>query len=163
MSTTNGGAPTARRVARYAAFCGIGAGLAAQAMLLLAAKAEGKALARPFNATSHWLHGEQAGRHARADLAHTGTGVATNQAAAMFWGTLFALHLANRPRHGNAEILRDAAVMGVIASVIDYGLIPKRLTPGWELALGKTSVALTMAAVALGLGLGGIAARNMDG
>jgi len=152
----------ARRAVFYGMSCGIGAGLAVHAMLILAARAEGKPLARPFNATSHWFHGQGAGRLDAADLRHTGVGLATNQAAAMFWGSLFGLYLSSCPRHGNGRIMRDAAMMGAIASVVDYGLMPKRLTPGWELALGKTSVGLSMVAMAVGLGLGGMAARDME-
>jgi len=147
-------------LARLAAWCGIGAGIASQAMLLAAALAEGRNPVRPINATSHWLGGAEAGRRDGVDLRHTGLGALTNQSAALFWGTLFAIHLARNPARGNAEILRDAAVMGIIAATVDYGLIPRRLTPGWELALSRTSVALAMAATALGLGLGGIAARS---
>jgi hypothetical protein len=150
------------RVARYAAFCGVGAGLASQAMLLAAALAEGEPVARPINATSHWLWGQKAGRHRGFDLRHTAVGAATNQSAAMFWGTIFALHLARKKDAGFAGIARDAALMGVIASAVDYGLMPKRLTPGWELALSKRSVALAMTATAAGLGLGGMAARAME-
>lgn len=132
-------------------------------MLLAAALAEGEPVSRPVNATSHWLWGESAGRRNGFDLRHTLVGAATNQFAAMFWGTLFGLHLARKPNAGFAEIARDAAVLGAIASAVDYGLIPKRLTPGWELALSRPSVALTMAATAAGLGLGGAAARVLEG
>jgi hypothetical protein len=167
MRKTNGksaGAKPARtwRTLRYAAFCGAGAGLASQAMLLAAALAEGQPLARPINATSHWLHGRRAGQVRGADMRHTALGAATNQSAALFWGTLFGIHLSRTERAGPAKIARDAALMGVIAAVIDYGLIPRRLTPGWELSLSKTSVALTMAATAAGLGLGGMAARALE-
>jgi hypothetical protein len=80
----------------------------------------------------------------------------------MFWGAIFGLHLARKQDATFGEIARDAALMGVIASAVDYGLMPKRLTPGWELALSKTSVALAMAATAAGLGLGGMAARALE-
>ena len=131
-------------------------------MLLAAALAEGQPVVRPINATSHWLNGDRAGQVRRADLRHTAVGAATNQSAALFWGTLFALHLSRKEQLETATIARDAALMGVIASVVDYGLIPRRLTPGWELSLSKTSVGLTMAAMALGLGLGGLAARALE-
>lgn len=155
----HGSSPDFRRMARHALFCGIGAGLASQAMLLAAALAEGRHPVRPINATSHWLWGPRAGQTDSIDLRHTAVGVLTNQSAALFWGTLFGLHLARRPDRSGPGIIAQAAVMGVIASVVDYGLIPKRLTPGWELALSRRSVALAMAATALGLGLGGLAAR----
>lgn len=147
------------RAARHAAWCGLGAGLASQAMVMAAAVAEGESPVRPINATSHWLWGPEAGRQRRLDLKHTGVGALTNQGAALFWGALFGLHLSRHPHHDTATILREAALMGLVASVVDYGLIPRRLTPGWELALSRRSVALGMAAMALGLGLGGLAAR----
>ena len=151
-----------QRVGRYALFCGLGAGLAVHTALLVAARAEGRPLARPFNATGHWLHGQKAGRRNTFDMPHTGVGLATNQAAAMFWGAMFGLYLANARNRGKAIVLRDAAAMGAIASAVDYGLMPKRLTPGWELALSRTSTGLTMAAMALGLAIGGMAARAME-
>jgi hypothetical protein len=155
-------APDPWRAVRYAVFCGAGAGLASQAMLLAAARAEGVPASRPINATSHWLWGERAGRQKGFDLRHTVVGALTNQSAAMFWGTVFGLYLLKTRDAGPARIARDAALMGAIAAVIDYGLIPRRLTPGWELALSKTSVGLAMAATAAGLGLGGMAARTLE-
>ena len=162
MRKRNGISGGAWRALRYAAFCGAGAGLASQAMLLAAALAEGQPVVLPINATSHWLNGDRAARVRRADLRHTALGAATNQSAALFWATLFGLHLARKKEAGPAVIARDAALMGVIAGVVDYGLIPRRLTPGWELSLSRTSVALAMAAMALGLGLGGMAARATE-
>ncbi|MFN4140346.1 hypothetical protein [Aestuariivirga sp.] len=150
------------RAARYAVFCGAGAGIASQVFLAFAARATGQSVWRPINATSHWVWGERAGQERGADLAHTGVGLATNQAAALFWGTLFGLYLARRQSRNEAETLRDAAVMGLIASTLDYGILPRRLTPGWELALGNGGAALGMAATALGLGLGGIAAQKSE-
>lgn len=150
------------RMLRYAALCGLSAGLTSQLALLLAAKAEGTPPARPINATSHWLWGDREARRDDVDLAHTGVGLLTNQSAAMFWGAIFGLHLGSKPPHDAGDILREAALMGVIASVVDYGVMPKRLTPGWELALSRKSVALGMAATALGLGLGALAARASE-
>lgn len=147
------------RAMRHAAWCGLGAGLASQAAVMMAAAAEGQSPLKPVNATSHWLWGDEAGHYSRADLKHTAVGAATNQGAALFWGALFGLHLARHPHHDTARILKEAALMGLVATAVDYGLIPRRLSPGWELALSRRSVALGMAAMALGLGLGGLAAR----
>ena len=145
---------------RYALACGVGAGLMSNAALMVAAPLEGRPLAQPFNATSHWLWGQRAARRTDASASHTGTGVATNFAASMFWGSLFAAHLAMRPRHSTGEVLRDAALLGAAASIVDFGLVPKRLTPGWELALPPRSVAFTMGATALGLALGALMVRR---
>jgi hypothetical protein len=125
-----------------------------------AARLEGKSAWRPLNATSHWLQGQAAGRRSEADLSHTSVGAATNQAAAMFWGAIFGAYLANRPQHSNARILRDSFVMAAIAGAFDYGLMPRRLTPGWELAVSKRAVVMTLGAMAVGLAAGGMAARR---
>ena len=48
------------------------------------AKAEGKGAAQPTNATSHWLLGEEAGSYRGVDVAHTGLGLVTHYASALF-------------------------------------------------------------------------------
>jgi len=50
-------------------------------------------------------------------------------------------------------------VMSAIAAVIDYGAMPKRLTPGWELVLSKGSITVTYVAMALGLTAGALIAH----
>lgn len=49
-----------------------------------------------------------------------------------------------------------AAAFGttVLAALVDYGLVPKRLTPGWELALPKSDLAAAYMAMGIGLALG---------
>src|SRR5687767_10281934 len=85
-----------RDVARYALYCGTGAGLASNAALVIAARAEDRSAWRPLNATSHWLWGQSAGSRATPDMPHTLTGIATNQAASMFWGAIFGSWLASQ-------------------------------------------------------------------
>ncbi len=144
----------------YAISCGLGAGLMSTAAVMLLARAEGRNSLRPVNASSHWLWGPRAGQRRDASLSYTGTGAATNMAASMFWGTIFGSYLANRPPLSTPQMLRDAAAMGMIAGAVDYGLMPKSLTPGWELALSKRSVAIGLGATALGLALGGLLAQQ---
>jgi len=130
------------------------ASLATTAALAALAKTEGKGALQPTNSTSHWLHGEEAGRVDRADAAHTLVGYGTHHASAFFWALPFEAWLAARPPRSTGELFRDAAVMAGIAATVDYGLVPKRLTPGWEEVLSKRSIAVTFAAMALGLAAG---------
>jgi hypothetical protein len=111
---------------------------------------------QPINATSHWLHGDDAGKVKDIDVKHTGTGVATHHGACIFWATLFETLRAATPHAGPARIARDAVTVATIAAVVDYGLVPKRLTPGWEEPLPIRSVAGGFAGLALGLALGGM-------
>jgi hypothetical protein len=125
------------------------------------AKIEGKSSFQPTNSTSHWLHGDAAGGHEGADLIHTAVGLATHHASALFWALPFEAWLASRPPRSSVELLRDAAVMSAIAGVVDYGIMPKRLTPGWELTLSKGSVVGAFASLAIGLAAGAMVSKEV--
>jgi len=144
-----------------AAITGTVAGVVSTAALATLANAEGKSAPQPTNSTSHWLHGDDAAREQRIDLAHSAVGFATHQASAVFWALPFQAWLASRPQRSNIELLRDAAVMSSIAAAFDYGVTPKRLTPGWELTLSKKSMVAAFASLALGLATGAIVTRHV--
>ena len=131
----------------------------ALALMLLGAK-EGQGGLRPLNATSHWLHGTAAGRRRQADLAHTVTGLVTHHLATMFWSLLLEKLLGPRKRT-LPELALAGAATSVLAAVVDYGLVPRRLSPGWELALSRKSMAGAFAAMAAGLTAGAFAAREL--
>jgi hypothetical protein len=149
------------RQTRYMLLCGAGAALGSVAAIMVLAKAEGRPALGPVNASSHWLWGDEAGRSSEADLAHTGIGGATNIGAGLMWGGLLGAHLQRR-RPSPTGIVRDGMVMGAIAALLDYGLLPRRLSPGWELVLSGRSVVLGMAGMVAGAVLGGLAARATD-
>jgi hypothetical protein len=126
------------------------------AVLGVLAKAEGSDPVQPINATSHWLHGDQSGKITAIDAKHTGTGLATHHGACVMWASLFETLRAASPGAGLTRIARDAATVSIIAAIVDYGLVPKRLTPGWEEPLPIRSVAGGFAGLALGLTIGGM-------
>src|SRR5215212_10523129 len=92
----------------------------------------------PLNAVSHILWGDRAAFVEEFTTKHTVTGVALNSAAVTSWAALYEL-LASRTRPSRAskqsELARStmlgSAVAG-IAYVVDYYLVSKRLTPGFE-------------------------------
>jgi hypothetical protein len=59
------------RIGLSALVTGTVASVVSTAALALVAKAEGKDALQPTNATSHWLHGDEAARHEELDAAHT--------------------------------------------------------------------------------------------
>lgn len=140
---------------------GTAASLATTATLALLARAEHKGLAQPTNSTSHWLHGETAGSVRDVDLSHTLVGYATHHASSVFWALLF--EALNGRRSGSAATLGNAAIVSAVAATVDYGTMPKRLTPGWESVLGKRSIAATFAAMAVGLAAGALVDRRLRG
>jgi hypothetical protein len=147
---------------RYILFSGVGAALASLGAVSALAWAEGRPAMAPINASSHWLWGDdEAGQDGEVDIARSGVGWATNIAAALMWGGLFGAYL-HRARPGPARTIRDGAVLGAAAGLLDYGLLPRRLSPGWELAVSGRSVVLSMAAMAAGAALGGLVAQATD-
>jgi hypothetical protein len=61
------------------------------------------------------------------------------------WAAIFERWLARQPQHTPLLIIRDAAAMSAIAAAVDYGITPKRATPGWEEVLSRAPSAGPMA------------------
>src|SRR5829696_4182575 len=99
------------QVAASALITGTVASLVSAAALAALARLERKGASQPVNATSHWLHGDQAATVREADLAHTGVGAATHHASALFWAAPFEAWQHTRPARTTNELVRDAAVM----------------------------------------------------
>lgn len=142
------------RIILSALISGTAASLVSTAVLSLLARAEGKSTYQATNATSHWLHGDAAASYSEADVAHTVVGYATHHASALFWALPFQVLLEARPPRNELELLQYACVMSAIAAVVDYGVVPRRVTPGWELVLSKRSMVATYGATAIGLAAG---------
>ena len=149
------------RIAISALISGTAASLVSTAALALLARAEGKAASQATNATSHWINGDGAARRWDADAPHTLVGYGIHHASALFWALPFQIWLAARPPLTGLELLRHASIISAIAAAVDYGVVPKRLTPGWELVLSKRSMLATYGATALGLAAGAWLAQNI--
>ncbi|MBS3650981.1 hypothetical protein KEU06_20415 [Pseudaminobacter sp. 19-2017] len=158
-------APSRRELkdtALAATIAGTIANLAVTATLGALARGQGKSPLQPINATSHFFEGPQAGKVKEADLRHTGTGFLTNHAASIFWALPLQL-LISQSRQTTGRTVAGAALVSGLAALVDYGLMPKRLTPGWEHALPARSVAIGFGALAVGLAAGSLIARRMMG
>lgn len=154
METPTNGIRDWTAPATRALLTGTVAGLAAAAALALLAKAEGKGVLQPINATSHWLHGDEAARCDQLDARHTLIGFVTHYASAVFWALPFEFWRARRRSSAVGTLLSGACMTSAVAAAVDYGITPKRLTPGWELVLGKRSLLVTYGVLALGLASG---------
>ena len=127
--------------------------LAAAAVTLVASLATRRATgssAAALNATSHFLWGERAARQDDYSAKYTATGFVANFGASVFWALFYEV-LGRRRRRGLARALRDGALVSALAYVVDYHVVPKRLTPGFELRLPRTALSAVYAALALGL------------
>lgn len=139
------------------------AGLFSAAVLLATGKRETGSAVAPVNAESHWLWGDESLRENRPTLRHTVVGIVTHQLSTVFWATLYALVRGNRKAvHAVPEALLGGIATSAAAAAIDYTLMPKRLTPGFEHRLSTESMIGVFAAIAAGIALGAVLLRDRD-
>jgi hypothetical protein len=86
-------------------------------------------------------------------------GYIIHHASAVFWAVLFEGITSERER-STGKLARNAAAVMATAGLLDYGLLPKRLTPGFERVLSTRSTIIGFAGLAAGFVIGGIPARR---
>ncbi|WP_149195658.1 hypothetical protein [Luteimonas suaedae] len=119
---------------------------------------DGGALASGTNATSHWFWGETARYRDAPSLRHTLLGYAIHHASSVFWACGFERLAGRRARP--ARIAAAAGLTAALAYVVDYHVVPRRLTPGFERHLPASGMLATYVAFAVGLCLGSRACRR---
>jgi len=127
---------------------GSAASITTTVTLALLARAQGRHPVQPVNSTSHWYLGEAAGRSRALDLPHTLGGYLTHHAASVFWATAFEAVRALRPRRAPVG---EALAISALAALVDYAVVPKRLTPGWEKVVTPRAIALAYGVMAVSL------------
>lgn len=106
----------------------------------------------PLNAVAHCIWPVEAMKEQRLSARLTGTGALIHWGASIFWGTLFETLLRKR-RSPPARIIRIAAVTAATAYVVDYHVVPKRITPGFEAHMPRRSFLPVYVALGAGLAL----------
>ncbi len=100
----------------------------------------GNAIA-PINAISHIAWDDEAFEAKSLDLKHSVVGLAINDSAMISWGVIFeAMRAFTKSRESVAKTVGCASVLAILAWVIDYKIVPPRLTPGVEAHLSKRSI-----------------------
>ena len=124
--------------------------------LAVLGKVEGNSAAGPINAVSHILWGEEAAHTDERDVAHTLAGATLNAAAITLWA---GLHEWLMPRDRKPEVARavsSGVLVATVAYVVDYHVVPKRLTPGFEKRLSGRALAGIYATLAISLAVGSL-------
>jgi hypothetical protein len=151
------------RTLREGLVSGTLAGVMSAVVLLVRGKRETGSAVAPVNAESHWLWGDESLREQRATWRHTLTGIVTHQLSTVFWATLYALVRGRRQAVRSVpQALLGGIVTSAAAAAIDYTLVPKRLTPGFEHRLSTGSMVGVFAAIAGGIALGALLLRDRD-
>lgn len=120
----------------------------------------GSALA-PINASSHVIWGEEAAQVETITARHTLPGLMINIGAGFFWAFTFQkLFGASADRRGTATALAGGAATAALAYTLDYKLLPRRLSPGWEQRISKRSLLMSLGAMGLAIGIGSALSRR---
>ncbi|HEY4530736.1 MAG TPA: hypothetical protein VIG97_10500 [Luteimonas sp.] len=107
------------------------------------------ATAAGTNAASQWFWYPRARHVDRPSLRYTAVGYGVHHASSLLWGTAFE---ALRPREATAPgraVRASAVALG--AYVVDYHVVRRRLSPGFENRIGAAGVLAAYSVFALGL------------
>jgi hypothetical protein len=127
------------------------------------ARKEGASAWVPLNDVTHTIWPDEAQRASNLSVRHTLFGFAIHTAASIFWAAGYDVLRAPRERPAPRRDAATAAAIAATAWCVDYHVVPKRLTPGFEAHLSKRSLAWVYGALALGLFAGACASRARDG
>lgn len=131
------------------------AAVATTAATVVCGAIENRSPAGALNAISHIFWGETAAHQDDLSGKYTANGVLLNSAAMIPWAALHHLLFKPQTRESHpATALARGAVTAGIAYVVDYHVVPKRLTPGFEKRLSNLSLFGIYAALALALASG---------
>ncbi|AET94887.1 hypothetical protein BSFA1_77580 (plasmid) [Burkholderia sp. SFA1] len=135
---------------------GTATGLASAAVASAGALHWGHGPCRAMNAVTHCLWRDASWRR-RPSAKYTALGTTIHMGSAVFWGVLFeALCERGYRRSGAINIANAAATTALATYVVDYHVVPKRITPGFESHLSKDSLGLTYVALGAGFALAAV-------
>lgn len=110
--------------------------------------------AAPVNAVSHIAWGDQAERQDGMSVKYTAVGALLNAGAMLSWAAVhhWLFDTQGRRRSPAQSLVRGTATAG-IAYIVDYHVVPRRLTPGFETRLSNRSLFAIYAVLAASLAL----------
>jgi hypothetical protein len=135
------------------------ASIASTISLAILGKAELDKSTAPINGPSQWIWGKHALYENCFSLQYTVVGYAIHHAASLFWAILhekFRQGLSSSPQ---IVAIVPAIVTTTAAYVVDFYVIPKRLTPGFEHRLSRRSLLLVYGTFAFGLATAALVER----
>jgi hypothetical protein len=138
-------------------------GLATAVTAALCGWRESNNAVAPLNAISHIVWGEEATAQEQVSAKYTATGLVLNISAMFGWAFVFAAIFGGRQKSNRAAVsLSGGVLVSILAYIVDYHVVPKRLTPGIEARLSARSLLAVYSVLALSLGLGGLMTAPED-
>jgi hypothetical protein len=139
---------------------GSGATALTTATILCLGQERDSSMWAPLNAVSHIPFGDEAAAHTELSAKYTGTGAALNTAAVFSWAAMHAGVMRALPRQDLPSASGASVAVAAVAYVVDYHVVPRRLTPGFEKRLSGRSLFWIYSALAAGLAAGWAANRS---
>ncbi|MFO1396551.1 MAG: hypothetical protein U1F48_05765 [Burkholderiales bacterium] len=135
---------------REAARSGTVASIVSTLVLVACGRREHDDAAQPMNGPSQWVWGRSAPYAAGFSARHTVVGYAIHHAMSILWAVLFERY---RPRReaAMAATATAAAATAAVAAAVDFRIVPKRLSPGFEARLSRPALLAVYAGFAVGL------------
>ena len=149
-----------KRALTQGALSGTCASVLSTLALAARGRSENSSALAPINAVSHWYWGDRATRVDGPSVKYTVPGYLTHHATSVFWAVLFEKIFGGALRGRPAPTLAASATTAAVACFVDYQLTPKRLTPGFEHRLSRSSLFLVYAMFAAGLAITEMARSN---
>ena len=143
-----------------AVVAGIVAGAVTAFGLALLSRVERRHPLAAINASSHWLIGDENVRTDHFDPKQTLIGCFTHFAATIFGASVLESLKTAFVARVHVQL---AFLTSLMAVVLDYGILPRRISPGWELALSKWSMAGGFGFLGIGLAIGSAVASRLAG
>ena len=133
---------------------------ATTAVVAILSKKENGLATSAINAVSHMLWGKEATRVGHLDARHTLVGIGLNAAAVTAWAGMHELLMSRKQRPSTGRALLAGAATSAFAYWVDYYVVPKRFTPGFEKRLSQNSLIGVYAALALSLAAGSLSRKR---
>lgn len=126
--------------------------------VMLLAVSERKQPAAPINAISHIVYGEEAYSVSSPEPKYVLWGLALNLSAMIGWSVIAEIifRVTGVKSDQTLALTLIAAVVSALAYVVDYHVVPKRFTPGFENVLSSRALFCVYVVLALGFLMGGI-------
>lgn len=135
--------------------------LTTTAAIALCGQLENGDAIQPINDVSHITFGDEAFAQRGASLKYTGSGLLLTKSFTASWAVLHEMLFGAYQDKGNVPVsLAGGAAVAACAYVLDYHVVPKRLTPGFEAHLSKRSLLAIYIVLALALGFGGLRRKD---
>lgn len=148
---------------REGAVTGSVASVLSTVVLVAAGRRQSGSAVAPLNAVSHWLWGEESLQVQRPTWRHTLTGCLTQHLASVFWAVVYSALYGHRPEAKRLpQAVAGAVATSAVACLVDYQVVPQRLTPGFEHRISTGAMVATYGALAAGLALGALLLGRKD-